>query len=691
MLLYAAWFFSQSMPWQGPGDAPSRGMLVLNALLLSPEIVATWSGGWADFGGLVDRLPVVLKAGLILLFAWGVGTSLLASMRLDRLLRVEETLLLATSAGLAIISWWMCVLGQMGFLNHADLILIGLVIVWLMKNRDAVGLFERFKELAKSSSEETPNPMRWWPAWVAAPIVLFTLGVALVPPFEYDVLEYHALVPKQWFLAGQIATLPGNVYSGMPMGAVMWSLLAMHFLPWQQDPLHGVLTGKLLIAVVTLFNPLLLYMAGRRLAGDWAGISAALAALGATWLVQQSGTGLVDGVWAYFTMAAVYPLLIVLHQRNKSEPPNVIPVMPLVLLSGLFAGCAFSVKYPALLTCIVPLLVLWFVLAKFDWKLPLAFGVVVILMAAPWMAKNITATGNPVYPLAGNVFATDIRSDAQIEQWNRAHQVPVNANGNRYSIDQAMRGLGTLLGTSPWAPLAVVPLAVVGLWEHRRKEVVVLVALLASTWLVWWGFSHRLERFLIPAIPLGCLLAGWGAAKLAKFPAGKVILGGVLLTGLVTAFALANLPQSIQIDPRVFVSLDHLKHNHTTQGISFLNNSTPEGDVVLATGDAALFYLNRPVLYHTCFDDAPFEPVADSQPEEIAAWLSDKEIRWIYVHWGEIQRFRSPGNYGFPEYVDRNWFGNLEEAGVLQKVDALPETDRPQPIQIYRVLPVATE
>ncbi|WP_158261084.1 MULTISPECIES: ArnT family glycosyltransferase [Pirellulaceae] len=691
-VVYALWYFSVPMPWPAPppGETPflpTRGTLVQTGLLLLPETISFWFGGGDMPLGLLDRLGVTLIAGVMLLFSYALGEFLLARLKLLDFFGRVDGIVLRLAIGLTVLSWSTAVLGMCGLLHRPLSIVLSLAILFVtLGSAWKKQLFAPRESEADAEEAETKQPEgeSWWWLLAAAPLCLFIVGVSILPPYEYDVLEYHLLVPKEWHIIGQIRMLPNNVYSGMPMGAEMWALLPMIFLTGPQGWLTGALVGKLIIGLFTLLTAGLLYGAGKRLIGVWGGRAAALAAIAVPWLTYQSGTGLVDGVWAFFTLAATYPVLIVLNDPSKEEHRD-----GLAILSGLMAGMAFSVKYPALLVVVLPVFGLWIFAVRTDWRLLVMHVVAVTVAISPWLMRNAIDTGNPVFPLAGNVFPTDVRSEDQIQQWNRAHQVPKNADGNRYSINQLFSGIMTPFGRSPWAGMIIVPLAICGLFYHDRKLVIPLVVLLAVCWIVWWGLSHRLERFLIPAIPLGCLLAGIGAQKLAPFVAGRVALRIWLGLGLLVGFMLVNQTQSIKLDPRVFVSLDALAKSHTSEAVAFLNENVPPGDAVLATGDAALFYLQPPVFYHTCFNDSTMQQLVDMTKQQRQAHLAEANIAWIYVHWGEIERFRSPGNYGFPSDVTRELFAQMESQGILEPAEYQLGNPENPTVVIYRVLPAS--
>lgn len=692
-LIYALWYFAVPMPWTAPEPGqpayePSRGQLVSYGILLLPETISNWFGRGAFPLGIFDRLGIVLMATAMLLFAYALGEFLLFRLSLLRFFRGIDGYVLRLATGLMLLSWSTGILGQCGLLQRPLAILLSLAILFV-----ALGmawkkhLFDKPQEEPQEEPTEESrsgkDPESWFWLVAAAPLVLFVIGVSIMPPYEYDVVEYHLQVPKEWYAAGQITVLPHNIYSGMPMGAEMWALLPMVFQPWESDWYFGALTGKLVMGLFTLLTAGLLYGAGKRLAGIWAGRAAAISALGVPWLIYQSGTGLVDGVWAFYTLAAVYPVLIVLTRSEEQE--HNFPLAGLATLSGLMAGMAFSVKYPALLMAVLPVLGLWIFVVRTDWKTLGMYTAAVTLIVAPWLIKNTIATHNPVYPLAGNLFPEEERTADQIQQWNRAHQVPSNAEGNKYSVGQLTSGISTFLGRSPWAGMTIVPLAIVALWIAPRRLSLPLAILLAVCWIVWWGFSHRLERFLIPAIPLGCLLAGLGAQRISESSLGRYALRTWLILGLLCGFTLANQPDSIRLAPWIFVSLESLRESYTSEAIAYLNEHAQPGDVVLATGDAEMFYLQPPVLYHTCFDDPPLGPLVGMTATERRRWLDERNIQWVYVDWTEIERFRSPGNYGFPDEVTRELFAEMVDQGVLLPSDfELGNPEKPA-VVIYRV------
>ena len=98
--------------------------------------------------------------------------------------------------------------------------------------------------------------------------------------------------------------------------------------------------------------------------------------------------------------------------------------------------------------------------------------------------------------------------------------------------------------------------------------------------------------------------------------------------------------------------------------------------------EADVFEFTVPVVYSTVFDDCPWDEIARGRgPAEIHAALKERGITHIYVAWGEIERYRAPGGYGFSELVTREAFAALVNAGRLTPPERLPG----QPGELYKV------
>jgi hypothetical protein len=278
-----------------------------------------------------------------------------------------------------------------------------------------------------------------------------------------------------------------------------------------------------------------------------------------------------------------------------------------------------------------------------------------------WLGKNWVLTGNPVYPLAASLFDGETRTAEKTAQWERAHQVPRDKEGRRWSVQQAWDAVALIGWRSAWLSPIVVPFFVMGfLVKDARRRVIWFAA--AAFWigLVWWAASHRIDRFLLPVWPFFALIAGvgttWSAAGWWRRAVLALFVWGLVANWLVVSSGVMG------VDRRFLVQLDRLRDD-TTWGEpdepkrvnpvhSYLNHTVGEGGRVLLVGDAQPFDLQVPTLYNTCFDDCWFEKLTatKSKDERIKA-LSELGITHVYIHWNELARYRSEGNYGYSDYV----------------------------------------
>jgi hypothetical protein len=718
------------------GEPFLRFHLVL-VVLFEPYrwLFSSWFGAPPQFS-FSDRLPILLAAGLILAWAAALGWLLLAALRADRRLTRLETAVFSTVVGLNALSTWTLLLGLFGQLSRTWTFVVPSLLTfaaaaWLWHHRSRSNSHDNNHNSRGPTARGATPPQddtsvdaildpRW--LWLGLPFVLAILLAAMLPATEFDVCEYHLQAPKEFFQQGQITFLPHNVYANMPLGAEMLSLLAMVF---TGDWWVGALVGKTVIAAFTPLCALALLAAGTRFFSQRAGIVAALVYISIPWLgstaipyvVNVSSSGLIEGVSACYLFLALYALLLSRDadatsplpsaatppkQRGASlpqKPDRKSRAMVFVALAGYLAGGAVATKYPAVLFVLVPLAAwtlverLWRTKRDADsdgTRRPMgsAFAALTVFLLASaigcglWFAKNWVLTDNPTYPLLYEVFDGKTWNAEKEQRWNRVHRP------HDFSATALGKGLGDVLLTSEWISPLIAPLAMLAFfgWGKRprshaatmlRWELLAYVAFIVA---VWWLFTHRIDRFWLPMLPVAALLAGAGACWSCEHW-WTVVLKALLAVGLAANFLLS----SAGAPNAWFVPLDQLRNDTRWIGPWHWNlNNRPSRGKTLAVGDAAVFDLTAPVLYNTCFDDCVFEQLVKGKTaDEIRAEFASRHIDRVYVNWGEIARYRSPGNYGFTDFVQPAVFDRLVKQGVLELEESNPELRG----QVYRVKP----
>ncbi len=684
---YFLLFYAAEMPslTQATGKPFLRAQILLHYLLLPEELFEIWFGTPAELS-LLDRLPVLLLAAGIFAWSAAAGWLLLKCFGLDHSLTRIELIVFAAAVGLNLVSSYVLVIGLLGWLVRlafaGPAAVIFAIAWWIWRKR---------KRLAPRLVRENET---WSPILFSGiPFAAILLLGAMLPPLDFDVREYHLQAPKEFFLQGRIGFLPHNVYANMPLGTEMHALLAMVL---AGDWWWGALVGKTILASYPVLTALGLWAAGRRFACPTAAAVAAVVYLSIPWVIQVSTLGLVDAALGTYLFLAIYALAIAGHsdaggdksltggRRNQDKAPSqkeanpdhrsrgvdaggLSNAKPLAsfLLVGYLAGSAAACKYPGLLFVVVPVTA-WVFLAfpdparpwwRFAWKPTVAVIVAAAAACGPWFVKNAALSGNPTYPLLYSIFGGKTWTPEKDRQWNAVHRP------HDFSLATLGKDLGRVALTSEWHSPLVIPLAVLGFFAARaRRWAVGLGAYLALIIALWWLLTHRIDRFWIPALPLAAMLAGLGAAWSQERP-WRIAVIAFLIAGLAGNFLIAASVGG-GYNP-YFVSLARLRHDpqRVDAWHRFLNREAKHGRVLLV-GDAQPFDLEMPVFYNTCFDDSIFERLAKGRsPDEVRAALTELGITHVYVHWGEIARYRR--TYGFTDFVQPAVFDALVASGVL--------------------------
>jgi len=626
--------------------------------LVPDELVRQWCGGGDHPLSIVDRLPLIGVAIAIWVSAFSFGWLVLKVLRVERVLHRLELVVFAVGLGLSGLSLTTLAVGLVGGLRRPTWLFAvgGVLVAALIWNGRT--LF-KFRTDAGSRGEdacrEGERPAWWRPrwCWLAVPLVAAVALGSTMPPIDFDVLEYHLQVPKEWYQQGRVTFLPHNVYGNMPLGAECLSMMAMACMPGELDWWWGALTGKLIIAGFLPATALLVFSAGRRFFTDRAGAVGSLLYLSTPWVASVSVNGLNDGAVAFYLMAAAYAAKLWLDRREAGGAD----AWGLLATAGLCAGSAVACKYSAVLFVVLPLVLL----ALWKGGRRRAGAVCCLLLAVsvscgPWFGKNWVLAGNPTYPLLVGVFGGETRTAERDVQWRRAHQVPRDPQGARYSPRQLWEAFLQVSGRSRWHHPLLVPLA--GLIVLRGRGTGSLAYWLGGlAWVLatWWLFTHRIDRFWVPALPLLAVIAGV-AATWSSSIVWRRALGAVLVAGLLANFLLVS--SALVGDNRYFVQLASLRDDpalsYGSPAHRYLNQHVSPGRCALLVGDAAVFDLRVPVLYNTCFDACVFEDVfRDRSRTGRIARLRELAVSHVYVNWAELDRYRRPGNYGYSDYITR--------------------------------------
>lgn len=681
----------------------------------------------AGWGYFPQRLPLIGIAFVILAGAWGFGQLITRLIRIPLAPFTVERTVFAYGTGLSCVSLLTLGGGLLGILSQTLGFtvlgmgaLLGGVSAWTesKKQTDSARLFNQ--SLPESDSDETM--IRVACCLLITPFVLSMFLGSMLPSVDFDVLEYHFGGPKEYYQQGYIGFLPHNVYTSFPFLTEMLTLLAMTL---KADWYFGAQAGKLVLMSFSVFTALGVFAAARRWFGSEAGWLAATIYLTTPWVYRISIIALTEGALSFYLMASLLALILTIqilksfHLRSTESLPNIDlkdvgtqknrlrSLYGFTCLTGLLCGSAMACKYPGVLSAVIPLgLALlgfsWFLLKhnrqqriSITLKLAGIFTLGTILAIGPWLLKNLWETGNPVYPLLYSVFGgVDLTEQLNIK-WKGGHS-PDTYN----PIDLGKKLIDVTLKSDWLSPLlfSLAPLAF--LKRQHRRLIYWLWIYVGFLFLSWWVFTHRIDRFWVPMIPVVSVLAGIGATWSSKW-IWKTVISIVFVATFLFNLCIAT--SGLGGNNAYLDDLNYARKfttNLTGPEILQLNqmNLGPK-QVVLSVGDAEFFNAEFPVIYNTVFDHSIFKQwtaeTASDIPDKLLSMKPASEIRkkfkaehiaYVYVNWAEVLRYRKPSSYGYTDFVTPGKFEKLVKENVLlpplpnhfsyRKLDSLDNEER---------------
>lgn len=228
-------------------------------------------------------------------------------------------------------------------------------------------------------------------------LVVATVLLGSVPPVDRDALTHHLFVPRLWLEHGGIHEIPEIPFSYYPM-----NLDLLYTVPLA---LGNDIVPKYIHYLFALLTALLLHRHIARWLGRVYGLLGAVFFLSVPVILKLSITVYVDLGVVFFTTAA---LLLLLRWTEEGFPWRWL------VLAGLCCGLAAGTKYNGLITVVVLTLLVPVLYQRGAGAMKqsngrallcgLVFALATLTAFSPWLMRNYSLTGNPIYPLHNGLF-----------------------------------------------------------------------------------------------------------------------------------------------------------------------------------------------------------------------------------------------------------------------------------------------
>lgn len=353
-------------------------------------------------------------------------------------------------------------------------------------------------------SLQAVRPVRTgWPLAVAGfAYCLWILLCAILPPLAVDELIYHLAVPKEILEAGGSVHFLDNIYAYFPQFGEMLFLFGLG--------VSGEIAARLFHTVFGFLLALALFGFSRRYFSAPVAIWPVILFLSVPSVMVILPWAYVDLMFAFYAFSTLILLLEFFETRR----------IRWVVLSGIMAGGALATKYTGLqfLLLLVLLLLGEHLFARRK-GLPAAALVLVgvaLPIVIPYLWRNWQLTGWPLFPFEFGPLA--LRPEINWEP-RRASLFMVWLS--RYGGSGVTPTGSVSVSDSLAAPLLVFVkgrfndpqlydgivgpiffLAPLALWRRKQAAAITTLGLFALLFLLYWGFTIRQVRFLIPVLPL---------------------------------------------------------------------------------------------------------------------------------------------------------------------------------------------
>jgi hypothetical protein len=711
-------------PGNAPAAPPSRLPLIL-AVALALLFAAGWLLGLgpgpsgrpgaaaAVFFSLLGLAADLALLGLILAGALGAGLLLLRLGRCSPEAPADRALF-AVAVGLGLVSYGTLALGLLGFIGfpvHA-----GLLLVWVLAGGREILRLGRDARKAMAAPHEPWGASEHLMLAFAVAVVLLMFLAAHSPVVDYDSLEYHIAAPAHHLRAGRITFWAENVYANFPQHVETLYLLGMIL---GGGPEAGLAVALLVQATFGVLAALTLARLACVFLGRRAALPAAAFLFACPFFVSTVSRAYITLAVCLYAALAFYAFL---RHALRPEPGGSIRW---AVLAGLCAGLGVATKYTAVAFVCAPLgvgILAAGLLRKRATRTTLIaaalFGAVALAAVLPWFVKNTVYTGNPVYPLAGAVFDTRHWSPEQNAKWSRAH------HAGAPSPSRAVRQLWRLLtsgppgpATGPWegefvAGVAVLFIPFLLLLLHARSRapdpapaapaLALTAAFFGLYFVLWFLLTHRIDRFLAPAVfclvllgATGFTLARRALPRLAPVLAGLALTHALLFQLIFAAQAGAlTVPLGAETREQFF---DRVGFDTQFRAFQAVNQAVPESGRVLFVGEAQTYYIRRPCLAPVVFNRHPLAPIletARSDPDRALAETRRLGFTHLLVNWPELRRLSNSYRFEFEGRTIRGYLPAVDPETGRPLLDLLvrmprlyPGPGRPgqAPIELYRI------
>ncbi|MDI6757631.1 MAG: glycosyltransferase family 39 protein [Endomicrobiia bacterium] len=548
---------------------------------------------------IFEHFISILCALAVFLAAFGAGSALLKVFKLQ--MPPDEKNVFSLSSGLGVLALAVFALGHTGLLSiwpmavlTGALSLVG-IAEFISRRAADVAATSLISPTSAPSGENLRNEKIGLAGYCALGVILAAAVVnllgALTPETFYDSQQYQLGLPAQWLLNRSIKSDVYTPASFFPMNVNMLFTLAMSF--------GGDIAAKITHWLCGVLVSYSVYVFCRRRWSENAGIFAALIFYASPAVMAVSWKTAVEMGIAVFGFASFFAAT---KYRETSAGRWLI-------LSGVLCGFAIGGKYTAILYCWFPMALM--LATRFLWEPGkttfrlcardiAVFSLAAFLACLPYLARNVIASGNPVFPFfEDKIGFLRLRFTGRLEDPGRPPVTFVN-----YLFFLWPLTMGVFYEGYPGAVfLCLVPL--VFLVRPGDKPATTSAWIYVFSGIAAWATVGRFYlRYFVPALPVVAVAFAYYLSRArAASSLGKLAAAVVIYLSVSNIVFAARILRSSQ-DPVRYVfggmsRRDYLSTQRQSypapyyQSVAWLNENLPSESGIMFMGETRGLFTER--------------------------------------------------------------------------------------------------
>ncbi|BDI31424.1 hypothetical protein CCAX7_34750 [Capsulimonas corticalis] len=604
---------------------------------------------------------------LILPIIWiltAAGRNLTRKVKFASEPTVLERNLIGYAIGLGLLAYAMLAVGLAGALYPAA----GLAIVVALAALGGCRHRAMFQEARERLATCFHPPAHLWGMIVA--IVVFGV-VSLIGDFspptlflngppsdtlpglgytEWDSLSYHLADPKLFLAAHRIYFIPWEHHSNFAFTAEMWYTLGLMA--------HSVPLAKLFHLTCAIGASLTIYAIGARHLGGKVGALAAALFASLPIVFWEAGTAYVDLAATFFVTLTLMALANGILGKDTRW----------VAIAALMMGLTLSAKATAVATLAL------FAIAVWAWRnkslgesVPkslvgaVKWGLTAVAVGSPWFLKSIAYTGNPIYPFYYKIFGGKYWSADNAATYDAAN---AHFGLGRQALDLLLAPynlimyplpghsplsylfLGKGLGDKPFndfqselvalSPLLLAVLFVPAFRKGQTPGLIKALGAFAAVSIVLWFATTQYLRYLLPLVPVLCLIAAWVLVQMRE----ERTVTGWALTGLAAlSFGFSGFVGVRLASLQAPVALGQVSNDaYIASGfgaypaLQYVNTQLPSNAKIVFYGNPFGYYCDRPYLWGEAGHSTYIPYSTFQSKDDLLRWYESQGITHVLVN-----------------------------------------------------------